>query len=101
MESLNAKDKRKNTNKNDIVDAAEKLFFTKGYNNSTMDQVAREADLQRDLYSYFKSKEDIYEKIIQRGYEVLNKIFLDTLEGKKDSTELFKNKGYGIFFNKF
>ena len=96
MESLNSKDKRKNINKKDIVDAAEKLFFTKGYNNSTMEQVAMEAGFtKRTLYSYFKSKEDIYEKIIQRGYEVLNEKFLDTLEEKKDSTELSKIKAMG------
>jgi len=96
MESLNSKDKRKNINKKNIVDAAEKLFFTKGYNNSTMEQVAMEAGFtKRTLYSYFKSKEEIYEKIIQRGYEVLNKNFLDTLDEKKDSTELSKIKAMG------
>ncbi|PRR80206.1 TetR/AcrR family transcriptional regulator [Clostridium vincentii] len=96
MESLKPKDKRKNINKKNIVDAAEKLFFTKGYNNSTMEQVAMEAGFtKRTLYSYFKSKEDIYEKIIQRGYEVLNKTFLDTLDEKKDSTELSKIKAMG------
>lgn len=96
MESLNPKDKRKNINKKNIVDAAEKLFFTKGYNNSTMEQVAMEAGFtKRTIYSYFKSKEEIYEKIIQRGYEVLNKTFLDTLDEEKDSTELSKIKAMG------
>ena len=102
MESLNPKDKRKNTNKKDIVDAAEKLFFTKGYNNSTMEQVACEAGFtKRTLYSYFKSKEEIYGEIIKRGYEVLNSKFLDTLEEKKDATELSKIKAMGYVLINF
>lgn len=102
MESLNSKDKRKNINKKDIVDAAEKLFFTKGYNNSTMEQVAREAGFtKRTIYSYFKSKEEIYGEIIKRGYDALNIKFLDTLERKKDATELSKIKGMGYVLINF
>ena len=96
MEKLNPKDKRKNMNKKDIVDAAEKLFFTKGYVNSTMDEVAQEAGFtKRTLYSYFNSKEEIYEKIIQRGYELLNIKFLDVLEATKDDSEQSKIKAMG------
>ena len=57
-------EKRKNNNKNEIVDAAERLFFSKGYDNSAMDEIAKEAGYtKRTLYSYFTSKEEIYEKI--------------------------------------
>lgn len=102
MECLNPKDKRKNTNKKDIVDAAQKLFFTKGYNNSTMEQVALEAGFtKRTIYSYFKSKEEIYGEIIKRGYDVLNSKFLDTLEKKKDATELSKIKTMGYVLINF
>jgi AcrR family transcriptional regulator len=102
MESLNSKDKRKNINKKDIVDAAEKLFFTKGYNNSTMEKVAREAGFtKRTLYSYFKSKEEIYGEIIKRGYDALNIKILETLERKKDDTELSKIKGMGYVLINF
>lgn len=102
MESLNPKDKRKNINKKDIVDAAEKLFFTKGYNNSTMEKVAIEAGFtKRTIYSYFKSKEEIYGEIIKRGYDVLNSKFLHTLEKKKDATELYKIKAMGYVLINF
>jgi len=61
MENVNPKDKRRNINKTDIIDAAERLFFSKGYNNSTMDEVAKESGFtKRTLYSYFTSKEEIY-----------------------------------------
>lgn len=102
MENLNPKDKRRNTNKMDIIDAAERLFFSKGYNNSTMDEVAKEAGFtKKTLYSYFTSKEEIYEKIKERGYLILNKLFLEALEKEKNSSEILKIKVMGYSFLKF
>jgi AcrR family transcriptional regulator len=102
MENLNPKDKRKNMNKIDIIDSAERLFFSRGYNNSTMDEIAKEAGFtKRTLYSYFTSKEDIYEKIKERGYLILNTLFLEGLEKEKNSSEILKIKAMGYSFLKF
>ena len=102
MENLNPKDKRRNMNKIDIIDAAERLFFSKGYNNSTMDEVAKEAGFtKKTLYSYFTSKEEIYEKIMERGYLILNNLFLEALEKEKDSSEILKIRAMGYSFLKF
>lgn len=102
MENLNPKDKRRNTNKMDIIDAAERLFFSKGYNNSTMDEVAKEAGFtKKTLYSYFTSKEEIFEKIKERGYLILNNLFLEALEKEKKSSEILKIKAMGYSFLKF
>jgi len=102
MENLNPKDKRRNINKIDIIDAAERLFFIKGYNNSTMDEIAKEAGFtKKTLYSYFTSKEEIYEKIIERGYLILNNLFLEALEKEKDSSEILKIRAMGYSFLKF
>ncbi|HPE68230.1 MAG TPA: TetR/AcrR family transcriptional regulator [Thermotogota bacterium] len=52
----------KNDNKYQaIVDAAERVFFQNGYENASMDQVAREANVAKGtLYLYFKSKHELY-----------------------------------------
>lgn len=56
----------------DIIDAAERVFFTKGYENSSMDTVAKEAEFsKRTIYVYFSSKEQIYYEIMIRGYRLL------------------------------
>ena len=102
MENLNPKDKRKNMNKIDIIDSAERLFFSRGYNNSTMDEIAKEAGFtKRTLYSYFTSKEEIYEKIKERGYLILNTLFLEGLDKEKNSSEILKIKAMGYSFLKF
>jgi AcrR family transcriptional regulator len=43
-----------------IIDSAYKIFYKKGYHNSTMNDVAREVGVSKgSLYSYFKSKEEL------------------------------------------
>lgn len=62
----------KKRKKNAIIDAAELLFFTKGFDRSTMDDLAKEAQFsKRTLYVYFNSKEQIYFEIMIRGYRRL------------------------------
>ena len=102
MEYVTKKNKRKNMNKNEIIDAAEKLFFSKGYSNSTMDEIAKEAGFtKRTLYSYFASKEEIYEKIVERGYMILNNLFLEALDKNKKSSEISKIRALSYSFLEF
>lgn len=55
-----------------MIDAAEKLFFSKGYERSTMDGIAREAHFsKRTVYVYFNSKEQLYFEVMIRGYRQL------------------------------
>ncbi|GMV92503.1 MAG: hypothetical protein AMXMBFR82_22810 [Candidatus Hydrogenedentota bacterium] len=55
-----------------ILDAAELVFTQKGYQQATMDAVAREAGISvGTLYNLFKSKEDIYGQVALRVGEVV------------------------------
>ncbi len=57
----------------DILDAAERRLFQSGFENTTMEEIAIEANYtKRSLYFYFKSKEEIYLSIITRGFKILN-----------------------------
>jgi AcrR family transcriptional regulator len=70
------KEREKQRRREEIIDAAEKVFFSRGIENSTMDDVAEEAELSKGtLYLYFKSKEDIHWAITHRGVKgLLNKM---------------------------
>ena len=77
--------KEKEIRRNDIIDAAERIFFSKGYNNATMDDVAKEAEFsKRTVYVYFNSKEQIYFEIMTRGYKLLISRLKDDLQKEKD-----------------
>ncbi len=69
------KEREKLQRRTDIIDAAEKIFFNKGFESSTMDDVAVEAELSKGtLYLYFKSKEDLQFAIFMRGLDILLKM---------------------------
>lgn len=72
MGTMQRKEKEKEIRRNDIIEAAERIFFTKGYDIATMDDVAKEAEFsKRTVYVYFNSKEQIYFEIMTRGYKLL------------------------------
>lgn len=83
MGSLNRKEREKEIRRTDIIEAAERIFFAKGYSAATMDDVAKEAQFsKRTVYIYFNSKEQIYFEIMARGYRRL----LEMMEQSGDTT---------------
>jgi len=82
------KEREKEQRRNMIIDAAERIFFKKGIENSTMDDVASEAELSKGtLYLYFKSKEDIQLAIAMRGSEILKEMMQKRLSKNKTGYE--------------
>jgi AcrR family transcriptional regulator len=98
------KEREKEQRKNDIIDAAEGVFFAKGLENATMDDVAEEAELSKGtLYLYFKNKEDLYLSIHLRGNRLLKLLFQAALTRAKTGIEKTRAIGeaYREFFNKY
>lgn len=53
--------------KNEILDVAERLFGTKGFDNTSTSDILNEIGIARGtLYYHFKSKEDILDAMIDR-----------------------------------
>lgn len=58
--------------KNEILDAAERLFGTKGFDNTSTGDILREIGIARGtLYYHFRSKEEILDSMIRRMNERL------------------------------
>jgi AcrR family transcriptional regulator len=98
------KEREKEQRKNDIVDAAERVFFKKGHEEATMDDVAEEAELSKGtLYLYFKNKEDLYLAIHLRGNRILYSIFESAVKNETLGIEKTRaiGKAYVEFFNKY
>ena len=82
------KEREREQRRNLIIDAAERIFFKKGLENSTMDDVADEAELSKGtLYLYFKSKEDIQLAIAMRGSDILKEMMQKHLSKNKTGYE--------------
>jgi AcrR family transcriptional regulator len=102
MGSLERKTREKELRREDIITAAENVFFTKGYSSATMDDVAREAQFsKRTLYMYFNSKEQIQFEIMAKGY----RLFLELLNSEADTFNSLEPlegiKALFLLFHKF
>jgi AcrR family transcriptional regulator len=94
------KEREKLQRRNNIIEAAEKTFFTKGFENSTMDDVAEAAELSKGtLYLYFESKEELFSEIAKRGQQLLEEYFIKAIQNKENG--LKKVRAIGQAFIKF
>lgn len=90
----------KEIRRKEIIDAAERVFFSKGYENSSMDEVAKEAEFsKRTVYVYFNSKEQIYFEIMIRGYRLLIEMIEKGFQEKSPQNAL--EELHSIFFTFF
>jgi len=96
------KEREKQQRRNDIIDAAERIFFSRGFDNATMDEVAAEAELSKGtLYLYFKSRDDLTFAIFMRGSDILMKMMDKYLAKKNDGySNLLALAGAFIQFSK-
>lgn len=71
-----------------IIDSAEKIFFSKGIDQCTMEEITDEAGLsRRTLYSYFNSKEHIIYEIKTRGFRKLISMLEATVNDTSENNE--------------
>lgn len=76
MGTAERREREKEQRRESILDAAEKIFFSRGLKDATMDEIAGVAELSKGtLYLYFKSKEDIYFGINHRAMRILRGMF--------------------------
>ncbi|BDZ69820.1 helix-turn-helix domain-containing protein [Methanobacterium petrolearium] len=61
MSIRDRREREKEQRRNDIINAAEKLFFAKGYDDVSMNDIATEVELSKaTLYLYFDNKEELF-----------------------------------------
>ena len=65
-------DKEKALRRESMLDAAQSIFLKKGFEQTTMDDIASAADLSRGLlYVYFKDKQGMYDALKIRAIQTL------------------------------
>ncbi len=70
--SLSRKERERLVREAEIIAAAEKLFIVKGFDNTTMDEIAKAAEFtKRTVYQYFISKENLFYGVIINGLKRL------------------------------
>ena len=88
MSVSNWKEREREQRRNDILDAAETLFFSKGYDNVSMNSIAKEVGLGKaTLYIYFDNKEELFYAVVLRGVSILNTMIKEKVEKKDTGVE--------------
>jgi len=88
------KERERQQRREEIILAAEKVFFSKGGDLSTMEDIAEEAELSKGtLYLYFKSKEDLHLAIARKSIHLLRAVTLKAVEGEGNALEKLGRMG--------
>lgn len=89
------KEREKQQRREGIIKAAEKIFFSRGIDQSTMDDIAEEAELSKGtLYLYFKSKEVLQMEVAKNAIILLNKFTSAAAEKGKNALEKLRQMGH-------
>jgi TetR/AcrR family transcriptional regulator len=92
------KEREKEQRRNLIIDAAEKVFFSKGVETATMDEVAHVAEYSKGtLYLYFKNKDELFLAIMERALSHLSQRFMKVLESDKCGLDKIHDIGKAYF----
>lgn len=92
------KEKEKEERRNYIIDASEKLFFDKGYDNVSMKDIANKVGIDRTtIYLYFKNKEAIYFSIVLRAVKIMNEIFKESVKSDKNGIDKLRDTGWAYY----
>ncbi len=73
--------REKEQRKTQIIEAAERHFFSRRYEDVSMEDIAREVELNKaTLYLYFENKETLFATIVLRGVRILEEKYRECRE---------------------
>lgn len=88
MEKLSRKEREYQLRRDEILGAAERVFSHHGFHNSTVAQIAKEAEFAiGTLYQFFTNKEELYYTMMIEKFDLLYAALRQGLENKKSCTE--------------
>ncbi len=71
----------KNNKREKILLAAQELFSEKGFHETTVEEIAKEAGVAKGtVYIYFDSKEQIFEQVVKSGFTELTRLIEKQIE---------------------
>ena len=75
-------------NRQRIVDAADRLFYSRGYNQTSFSDISDETGIPRgNFYYYFKTKEDILSAVVEARVSEFAQLLEQCTQGSSDPRE--------------
>lgn len=96
--SLSRKERERIFRRKEIMDAAVKFFAEKGFNSTTLEEIADTAEFGKGtLYNYFQGKEEIYRAIIDDIVESNEEIIKQADENSKSCIDFIERYTKDLF----
>jgi AcrR family transcriptional regulator len=81
-----------------ILNAAEELFFAKGFSSVSMDEIAKKVGLNKaTIYIYFEDKDSLFFAIVLHKMRIYHKIFEEAASQKGSGRERIRKIGTAGF----
>ncbi len=97
-EPLSRREREKKSRLDGIVETAEEMFAQRGYENTSMDDIARASEFtKRTLYKYFMNKEDLFFAVIRGCFQKLFAYVESSFRSGKTGQEKMK-AGLAAYF---
>ncbi|MCI0443404.1 TetR/AcrR family transcriptional regulator [bacterium] len=81
-----------------ILDAARELFFNRGFDGTTIEDIAEKTELSKGaIYLYFPSKEQIYVSITLEGAQILHQMIYEAASSNLAADTLLRRLGQTYF----
>ncbi|MFG1237224.1 TetR/AcrR family transcriptional regulator [Xanthobacter autotrophicus DSM 597] len=78
----------------DIIDGARRVFFHKGFDGASMDEIARAASVSKaTIYVYFQSKADLFQALVEADRRQSAERLFESDETDADAESLLKRIG--------
>lgn len=82
---MSRKERERNFRRQEIINAATKLFAEKGFEHTTLDEIAEASEFGKGtIYNYFENKEEIYLAIVEEVLDSHSKIIAEYSEQEGD-----------------
>jgi AcrR family transcriptional regulator len=98
MAVLERRLREKEARRQQILDAARDLFFERGFEGTTIDEIAQRTEISKGaFYLHFPSKEEIYITLMQEGSHILHGMMEKAAHGQVPADTLLRRIGLAYF----
>jgi len=89
LTSVTRRLKEKEQRRRAILKASQRLFFKKGYQSVSVEDIARKARISKGtIYLYFHSKEEIYARILMNDIEMFHEKLFDIIDESRTAADI-------------
>jgi len=90
--------REKEVRRRQILDAAREIFFEKGFEKTTVDDIAQATELSKGaIYLYFPSKEEIYICLMTEGAAILYNMLKKAVDVDLPADTLLRRLGHSYY----